>query len=205
MMAENNGAPHPNDFYPQPGEDDARLIELVGFLVQGIVSHPEEVEVEEFFDDIGSVYGVRVHADDVGRVIGREGRVASALRHLVKASAVKSGAHVTIEILTDDSPLAFIDDAPESVADAASVAEASATEETGSAPESAAVSEAEKAAPEVAAVAEKSAPAKAKPRAKKTAGATRGVRPAARRGVMPRGGDRTGGNAAPSSEESSGD
>ncbi len=82
--------------------DDARVIELVGFLVQGIVDHPDEVEVEEFYDDIGLVYGVRVHPDDVGRVIGREGRVAGALRNLAKAAATKIGAHVTVEILTDD-------------------------------------------------------------------------------------------------------
>ena len=90
--------------YDTPSEDEARLIELVGFLVQGIVAHPHEVEVEEFFDDIGTVYGVRVHPEDIGRVIGKEGRVASALRHVVKAAATKTGAHVTVEILTEDGP-----------------------------------------------------------------------------------------------------
>jgi len=86
-------------------EDDTRLIELVGFLVQGIVTHPEEVEVEEFYDEVGIVYGVRVHPDDIGRVIGKEGRVANALRHLVKAAATKIGSHVTVEILTEDDLL----------------------------------------------------------------------------------------------------
>jgi uncharacterized protein len=90
-------------------EDEARLIELVGFLVQGVVTHPEDVEVEEFLDDIGSVYGVRVHPDDVGRVIGREGRVANALRHLVKAAATKTGARVAVEIITDDQPIEVAD------------------------------------------------------------------------------------------------
>lgn len=91
------------------GEDDARLIELVGYLVQGIVAHPDEVEVEEYFDDIGTVYGVRVHPEDVGRVIGKEGRVANALRHLVKAAATKTGARVTVEIITDDTPINLVD------------------------------------------------------------------------------------------------
>lgn len=91
------------------GEDDARLIELVGYLVQGIVAHPDEVEVEEYFDDIGTVYGVRVHPEDVGRVIGKEGRVANALRHLVKAAATKTGARVTVEIITDDTPINVVD------------------------------------------------------------------------------------------------
>ncbi len=97
------------DEYGAPSEDDARLIELVGFLVQGVVSHPEEVEVEEFLDDQGSIYGIRVHPDDVGRVIGREGRVANALRHVVKAAATKTGARVQIEIITDDEPLEVAD------------------------------------------------------------------------------------------------
>lgn len=98
-----------DELYDEPSEEDARLIELVGFLVQGIVAHPDEVEVEEFLDDVGSVYGVRVHPDDVGRVIGREGRVANALRHVVKAAAVKSGARVAIEIITEDTPLEIVD------------------------------------------------------------------------------------------------
>ena len=89
--------------------EDARLIELVGHLVQGIVAHPDEVEVEEYLDDLGSVYGVRVHPDDVGRVIGKEGRVANALRHMVKAAAVKTGERVTVEIITDDAPIPLVD------------------------------------------------------------------------------------------------
>ncbi|PQV64823.1 putative RNA-binding protein YlqC, contains KH domain, UPF0109 family [Abditibacterium utsteinense] len=93
--------------------DEARLIELVGYLVQGIVAHPEEVEVEEFFDDAGTVYGVRVHPDDIGRVIGREGRVASALRLVVKAAATKVGTHVTVEVLTEDGPEIVAESSPQ--------------------------------------------------------------------------------------------
>ncbi len=101
------------DRYDAPSEDDARLIELVGFLVQGVVGHPEEVEVEEFLDDQGSIYGIRVHPDDVGRVIGREGRVANALRHVVKAAATKTGARIQVEIITDDEPMEVAEsDAP---------------------------------------------------------------------------------------------
>ena len=96
-----------------PAGEDARLIELVGFLVQGIVAHPDEVEVEEFFDDIGTVYGIRVHPEDVGRIIGKDGRIANALRQLVKAAATKAGTHVMVEILTEDAPLPVTDHSPE--------------------------------------------------------------------------------------------
>lgn len=116
LNGQSNGAPEEDvmatamdDGYDLPSEDDARLIELVGYLVQGIVAHPDEVEVEEFFDDVGSVYGVRVHADDVGRVIGKEGRVANALRQVVKAAATKTGARVSVEIITDDAQFEVID------------------------------------------------------------------------------------------------
>jgi predicted RNA-binding protein YlqC (UPF0109 family) len=107
--------------FDEPGEatmdemlsaDESRLIELVGFLVQSIVAHPDEVEVEEFFDDQGVVYGVRVHPEDVGRVIGRDGRVANALRLAVKAASVKTGERVTVEIITDDSQLQIVDEEP---------------------------------------------------------------------------------------------
>jgi predicted RNA-binding protein YlqC (UPF0109 family) len=101
------------DYDAHPGED-ARLIELVGFLVQGVVAHPDDVEVEEFFDDIGTVYGVRVHPDDVGRIIGKDGRIANALRQLVKAAATKAGTHVMVEILTEDAPLPVADSDEES-------------------------------------------------------------------------------------------
>ena len=95
--------------YDAPNPDEARMIELVGYLVQGLVAHPEEVEVEEFFDDMGTVYGVRVHPEDIGRIIGKEGRVANALRQVVKAAAVKTNSHVMVEILTDDDKLPLVD------------------------------------------------------------------------------------------------
>ena len=98
--------------YDAMSPEEERLIELVGYLVQGIVGHPEEVEVEEFFDDAGTVYGVRVHPEDIGRVIGKEGRVASALRLLVKAAATKTGHHVTVEVLTEDGPQILADSQP---------------------------------------------------------------------------------------------
>ncbi len=95
--------------YDAMSPEEERLIELVGYLVQGIVGHPEEVEVEEFFDDAGTVYGVRVHPDDIGRVIGKEGRVANALRLVVKAAATKTGHHVTVEVLTEDGAQTLVD------------------------------------------------------------------------------------------------
>lgn len=110
--------------YDAPSPDEARMIELVGYLVQGLVAHPEEVEVEEFFDDLGTVYGVRVHPEDIGRIIGKEGRVANALRQVVKAAATKANTHVMVEILTDD------DEENISIADSADSADADGSDST---------------------------------------------------------------------------
>lgn len=108
-----NGAHSPDEFGDDSGdhlsEAEERLFDLVIYLVQGIVSHPDEVEVEEFLDDIGSVYAVRVHPDDVGRVIGKEGRVANALRQVVKAAATKTGTRVAVEIVTEDNQIEILD------------------------------------------------------------------------------------------------
>ena len=108
IMAVAMGEGHLNADGDRLSEAEERLFDLVIFLVQGIVSKPDEVEVEEFLDDVGSVYAVRVHADDVGRVIGKEGRVANALRQVVKAAATKTGTRVAVEIVTDDNSIEIV-------------------------------------------------------------------------------------------------
>lgn len=73
--------------------------ELVEMLVQALVDHPEEVEVKEIKGERTIVYEVRVADDDLGKVIGKEGRIANALRTILKAAATKHGKKVTLEIL----------------------------------------------------------------------------------------------------------
>ncbi|MDM4762909.1 RNA-binding protein [Galbitalea sp. SE-J8] len=68
-------------------------------LVRGIVDHPDEVQVVERTSGRGDVLEVRVHADDLGRVIGRAGRTAKALRTLV--SALADGRRIRVDVLDD--------------------------------------------------------------------------------------------------------
>ena len=76
--------------------------ELVEFLVQALVSDPEAVRVEELEDGDGTVLEVHVAKEDLGRVIGREGRVANAIRTIAKAAATSEGAgRVMVEIVED--------------------------------------------------------------------------------------------------------
>ena len=76
--------------------------DLVEFLVRALVSDPESVRVSEIDEDDGTVLEVRVADDDLGRVIGREGRVANAIRTIAKAAATSSDAgRVMVEIVED--------------------------------------------------------------------------------------------------------
>ena len=69
-------------------------------LVKGIVDHPDEVQVSSKSSPRGDVLEVRVHPDDLGRVIGRAGRTAKALRTLVGALA--DGRKVRVDVVDTD-------------------------------------------------------------------------------------------------------
>ena len=74
--------------------------ELLVYLAQQLVDEPERVEVEEFEEDDGTlVFELSVADDDYGKVIGRGGRTAQALRTLVKAAAVKDNRRVLLDIV----------------------------------------------------------------------------------------------------------
>jgi uncharacterized protein len=70
------------------------LAEALEHLVRGVVDHPDEVSVRDKQLRRGSVLEVRVHPDDLGKVIGRGGRTASAFRTVINALAGKNGARV---------------------------------------------------------------------------------------------------------------
>jgi predicted RNA-binding protein YlqC (UPF0109 family) len=73
--------------------------DLVEFLVRALVADPDSVRVEELNDNGEIVLEVHVAADDLGRVIGREGRVANAIRTIAKAAATVEGGRVMVEIV----------------------------------------------------------------------------------------------------------
>jgi predicted RNA-binding protein YlqC (UPF0109 family) len=69
-------------------------------LVKGIVDTPEDVRVQSSTSSRGELLEVRVHPDDLGRVIGRSGRTAKALRQLVTALA--DGQRVRVDVVDTD-------------------------------------------------------------------------------------------------------
>ena len=74
--------------------------DLLVYLAQQLVDEPEKVEVEQFEEDDGTlVLELSVADDDYGKVIGRGGRTAQALRTVVKAAAVKDNRRVLVDIV----------------------------------------------------------------------------------------------------------
>lgn len=73
--------------------------DLVEFLTRALVENPGAVSVEEVEEDGDIVLEVTVADDDLGRVIGRGGRVANALRTVAKAAGTRDDTRVMVEIL----------------------------------------------------------------------------------------------------------
>ena len=72
--------------------------ELVEVLAQSLVDHPEEVTVQETEKDNEILLVLKVAQEDMGKVIGKQGRIAKAIRAVVKAAASKTDKKVIVEI-----------------------------------------------------------------------------------------------------------
>ncbi|MFV0373042.1 RNA-binding protein [Microbacterium sp.] len=75
------------------------LADALEYVVKGIVDHPDDVTVRTSTSPRGEVLEVRVHPDDRGRVIGRGGRTARALRTVI--SALADGQRVRVDVADD--------------------------------------------------------------------------------------------------------
>lgn len=75
------------------------MTELLEFLVKALVEDPGAVVVEELEEDGDLIYEITVAEDDLGRVIGKGGRVANAIRTIAKAAAVRLDRRVIVDIL----------------------------------------------------------------------------------------------------------
>lgn len=73
--------------------------ELVEFLAKSLVNYPDEVQVTEREEGDTKVLELRVASDDMGKVIGKQGKIAKAIRTLVRASATGENRRVNVEIV----------------------------------------------------------------------------------------------------------
>ena len=75
--------------------------ELVQFLAEQLVNNPSAVEVKETQGDTASVLELRVAKEDLGRVIGKQGRTAKSIRTILNAVASRTNRKVVLEIIED--------------------------------------------------------------------------------------------------------
>ena len=73
--------------------------ELLLYMAKNLVDNPEAVTVSEITDEDGTVLELHVDSADMGKVIGRQGRIAKEIRTIVKTVSQRSGQKVTVEIV----------------------------------------------------------------------------------------------------------
>src|SRR5262249_13855182 len=82
----------------EPDEHDFRLRDLVVHMARGLVDHPDDVSVERLEAGDGGELELRVHENDMGHVIGKQGRTARSLRLALGAAAGRAGRRMSLEI-----------------------------------------------------------------------------------------------------------
>ena len=73
--------------------------ELLTYIARSLVDHPDEVTVTERAEDAETVFEVRVAEGDMGKIIGRQGRIVKEIRVLMKAVAQRQGKKVSVEVI----------------------------------------------------------------------------------------------------------
>lgn len=73
--------------------------ELIEYIVKGLVDNPDKVEIKEVAGEKSIIYELRVGEGDLGKVIGKEGRTAKAIRTIITAAAMKQGKRAVLEII----------------------------------------------------------------------------------------------------------
>lgn len=73
--------------------------ELVEYIAKSLVDNPDEVQVNEVEGSQSIIIELKVADEDMGKVIGKQGRIAKAIRTVVKAAAIKDNKRVVVEII----------------------------------------------------------------------------------------------------------
>lgn len=85
--------------YDEVETGDVDMEALITFMARQLVDDPEQVSVKEVAGDVSSVFELSVAESDLGKVIGKSGRTARAMRTILSAGSVKSGKRAVLEIL----------------------------------------------------------------------------------------------------------
>ena len=75
------------------------LKELLTYIAKNLVDNPDEVNITEREDESETVFELRVNATDMGKVIGRQGRIAKEIRALMRSVAARQGKRISVDIV----------------------------------------------------------------------------------------------------------
>ena len=82
----------------EPEEQDLKFRDLIAIMARGLVDHPDDVSVEILEPGDDCSFELHVHPDDLGHVIGKQGRTARSMRLALGAAAAKIGRRANLEI-----------------------------------------------------------------------------------------------------------
>ncbi|WP_424765814.1 KH domain-containing protein [Paenibacillus sp. sgz302251] len=72
--------------------------DLILVIAKALVDHPDQVQINVKDDDRGTIYELSVHPEDIGKIIGKQGRIAKAMRTVVTSASSKSQKRVIVDI-----------------------------------------------------------------------------------------------------------
>jgi uncharacterized protein len=73
--------------------------ELIEYIARSLVDHPDQVKVRQVEGETSVIFELQVAQDDMGKIIGKEGRIANAIRTLLKVAAAREGKRAVLEII----------------------------------------------------------------------------------------------------------
>ena len=79
-------------------EKKSHDVEFLEYVVKSLVDHPDDVKVERKVDEMGVLLSLKVHPEDMGQIVGRQGSTARALRTLVRIIGLKNHARINLKI-----------------------------------------------------------------------------------------------------------
>ncbi len=83
-------------------EETPKYQELLDYVVKALVDNPDSVQIQRKVDEMGVLLTLKVHADDMGQIVGRQGSTAKAIRTLVRILGLKAHARVNLKIEEPD-------------------------------------------------------------------------------------------------------
>src|SRR5262245_30956984 len=84
------------------GGGENAMKDLVLYLAKSLVNHPDEVEVKEIQGETAAILELRVAKEDLGRIIGKQGRTAKSIRTILNAAASRTNRKVVLEIVEEN-------------------------------------------------------------------------------------------------------